>query len=115
MEEIKNSITEDTEETLNEECYTHAFKKPFEYQGDIYYELTFDFDKMTGADSLAIENELRRKGHAIAVKALDPEYKIRFAARACVQKIGHDAFEYMRIKDYAAIMQKVQTFLIALG
>ena len=34
--------------------YTHTFSKPFTYEGKTYERLTFDFDKLTGNDCLAI-------------------------------------------------------------
>ena len=39
-------------------AYTLKFKKPFEYDGQSYTELTFNWDALTGEDSLAIEAEL---------------------------------------------------------
>ena len=51
------AVTHDmTAEAVNEPVqadagvYTHTFKKPFEYAGETYTTLTFDFEKMTGRD-----------------------------------------------------------------
>ena len=46
-------------------AYTLKFKKPFEYDGQSYTELTFNWDALTGEDSLAIEAELQAMGKFI--------------------------------------------------
>jgi len=38
--------------------YKHTFKKPFEYEGRTYEELTFDFGRLKGRDMVAIENDV---------------------------------------------------------
>jgi hypothetical protein len=63
--------------------YTHKFKRPFEYQGKTFNELTFDWGKLTGRDGLAIENELQQIGKAVIVPTFSGDYLIRMAARAC--------------------------------
>ena len=59
------AVTHDmTAEAVNEPVqadagvYTHTFKKPFEYAGETYTTLTFDFEKMTGRDMVSIETEM---------------------------------------------------------
>ena len=39
--------------------YTHKFKTPFEYGGATYEELTFNFERLTGRDMVAIETEMQ--------------------------------------------------------
>ena len=60
------TVTHDmTAEVVNEPVqadagvYTHTFKKPFEYAGETYTTLTFDFEKMTGRDMVSIETEMQ--------------------------------------------------------
>lgn len=60
------AVTHDmTAESVNEPVqadagvYTHTFKKPFEYAGETYTTLTFDFEKMTGRDMVSIETEMQ--------------------------------------------------------
>lgn len=60
------AVTHDmTAEAVNEPVqadagvYTHTFKKPFEYAGETYTTLTFDFEKMTGRDMVSIETEMQ--------------------------------------------------------
>lgn len=92
--------------------YTHKFRKPFEYQGKTYNELTFEWDKLTGKDGLAIENELQQLGKALIAPAFSGEYLIRLAARACTVPLGADAFEIMPIADYNKIRSAARSFLL---
>lgn len=92
--------------------YTHKFKKPFEYQGKKYSELTFEWDSLTGKDGLAIENEMQQIGKPVIVPTFSGEYLVRFAARACTEPIGADAFELMKIADYNKIRSAARSFLL---
>lgn len=110
---------EEFEEALNEAnadsatAYVHYFKKPFEYQGKSYDHLTFDFEKLTGKDSLSVEAELQAKGIMLMVPTFSGPYLIRIAARACKEQIGSDALEQMRIADYSKIRSKARNFLLS--
>jgi hypothetical protein len=92
--------------------YTHKFRKPFEYQGKTYNELTFEWGKLTGKDGLAIENELQQLGKAVIVPTFSGEYLIRIAARACTVPLGADVFEIMPIADYNKIRSAARSFLL---
>lgn len=94
----------------SEYSYTHKFRKPFEYQNNTYNELTFEWDKLTGKDGLAIENELQQIGKAVIAPVFSGEYLIRIAARACTVPIGADAFEKMSISDYNKIRSAARSF-----
>jgi hypothetical protein len=100
------------EAAKSEYVYTHHFRRPFEYQGKTYTELTFDWDKLTGKDGLAIENEMQAIGKAVIVPTFSGEYLVRLAAKACTEPIGSDAFEYMRIGDYNKIRSAARSFLL---
>lgn len=88
------------------------FKKPVKYNGKEYSKLSFDFDKLTGRDGLAIEEELQMMNKTVIVPAFSGEYLVRMAARACTEKIGADIFDYMPIKDYNRIRSAARSFLI---
>ena len=116
--EFDEPIVVDAEEAKREadygaEVYVHEFKKPFKWEGKTYASLTFNFGKLTGADSLKIEGELKAMGWITVVPALDPQYKIRVAARACTERLGTDAFEAMPLGDFNRIMGRVQGFFMA--
>jgi hypothetical protein len=97
--------------------YVHKFAKPFTYNGKEYGELAFDWDSLTGRDSLDIEAEISQlmPGKIIIAEELSAEYLIRFAAKCCEEKIGSDAFELMPLRDYKAIKGKARGFLVAQG
>ncbi len=110
-EEFDEALTEST--TDSTATYIHHFKRPFEYQGKKYNELTFDFENLTGSDSLNVEAELQAKGIMVMVPTFSGPYLIRIAARACKEQIGSDAIEQMRIADYNRIRSKARNFLLS--
>ena len=94
--------------------YVHTFKKPFDYMGKKYKELTFDWESLTGRDSLDIEAEVEiTTGRAVIVPAFSGEYLIRMAAKACAEPIGYDALEFMPLVDYNKIRSPARSFLLA--
>lgn len=88
-------------------------RKPLMYNGTEYEELEFDFDGLTGNDSLEVEKELARRGVQVLVPAFSGEYLVRIAARACTAPIGHDAMLKMSIQDYNKIRSRVRNFLMS--
>lgn len=107
MENVADEAVE-TEETG---AYVHVFKRPFEYQGKTYDQLTFDFDSLTGRDHLAIENEMQAMGKLLLNEKFSGEFMIRAAARACTEKIGYDAFELMPFREYSKIRSEIRSFI----
>ena len=96
-----------------ENLFTLKLKKPINYDGTEYDEFSFDFDGLTGKDSLAVERELATRGIQVAVPAFSGEYIIRIAAKACTVPVGYDAFEKLSLKDYNRLRGKVRNFLMA--
>ena len=66
--------------------YTHTFKKPFTFEGVTYEKLTFNWDSLSGRDSVAIERELLRRGLTTVMAEFTPEYLAAMAARACAYR-----------------------------
>lgn len=93
--------------------YTHAFTDVFVWEGREYKSLDFDFSRLTGADSLAVENELSATGRAAAFPEFSGEYLVRIAARACATPIGADMIRAMPLKDYNAITRRARNFILA--
>ena len=93
--------------------FTLKLKKTLSYEGTDYTELAFDFDGLTGKDSLEVERELAMRGIQVVVPAFSGEYIIRIAAKACTSPLGSDAFEDMSIRDYNRLRSKVRNFLMA--
>lgn len=104
-EEAKNSV----------HTYVHKFSKPFNYEGEEYSELTFDWGKLTGRDSLAIEAEIAALGKALIAPEFSGDFLVRMASRACIQKIGYDVLLAAPMKDYNKIRGKARSFLLNAG
>ena len=132
----KATKTEDTEPEINEQeleiaeqaakkedanCYTFAFSTPFEFEGESYDKLSFDFGALTAADSLAIEAELTAIGTPAIVPEFSGDYLIRMAMRACTDrtsknlKIGIDTFMALPMAAYVKIRGKARSFLLRAG
>jgi len=96
----------------SEDFYKHEFRKPFVYEGKSYETLSFDFGGMTGRAGLEIEDELMTIGKTAIVPAFNGEYLIRFAAKACSEPIGEDAFKLMSYGDYNKITRQARNFIL---
>ncbi|MDD3109041.1 MAG: hypothetical protein PHH32_00165 [Eubacteriales bacterium] len=118
--ESKNlSIVDEEELELAQEdakaaqgTFTHTFKKPFSYNGTEYTSLTFDFEGLSGNDTLQIERELARKGRTVIVPEFNGDYLAHMASRACEETIGVDAFGMMSLRDFNAIRGAARRFLL---
>lgn len=103
-EDVVGSEAAIMEESTDSGVYTHKFSRPFDYEGRTITELSFDFDSLTGRDSLAVEAELRASGLPVVLKSFDGGYLVRMCARACTDEgISHDVFDVMPVKDYNKI------------
>lgn len=102
------------EETkINDGVTTITLGTPMEYNGQTYEEIHLALDDLTGEDSMAVENEIamRKKGTVI-FGALNNDYVMGIAARACKEPIGTDAFLRMKLKDYNKVKEAVRNFLL---
>lgn len=91
---------------------TIKFRKPVTYNGEQIQELTFDFDSLTGADSMNIDEELTAMGKFILSPAFSGPYLDRMAAKACTLPIGIDLFRTLSIRDYNRIRNAARAFLL---
>ncbi|MDF2984883.1 MAG: hypothetical protein K0R50_393 [Eubacterium sp.] len=120
MTDLKNTGVIDTKELSAAQkeaadsgnSYTHLFRKPYEYEDKTFTQVTFDWDKLTGDDALAIENELQQLGKPVIVPTFSGEYLVRMCARACTDPIGADFFKRMPIADYNKIRSASRSFLL---
>ena len=82
------------------------------YNGEEVTEHAFDFDKLTGADALNIEEELVSRGKTMYYGAInDANYLIRMAAKACTKPVGVDFFYKISIIDFERIKNRARFFL----
>lgn len=93
--------------------YTHTFSKPFTYEGQTYETLTFDFSGLTGADGIAAQEELERKGKVVMVPAMNPSYLCMISARACTVPLAVNVIQAMPLRDFNRITGKARSFLLA--
>lgn len=66
--------------------FTFQFKEPFTFEGHTFETLTFDWSRLTGADSLAIENVIVRRGKTLVAPAYTGDYLVGMAVRACTER-----------------------------
>ena len=93
--------------------YTHTFKAPVEINGEKHKALTFYFEKLTGEDVEAIEEELQDQNKYVLTPEISSAFQSMLAARAA--KIPADAIRRLPIRDYMAIKNKARNFLINMG
>lgn len=100
----------------NISTFTYKFEKPFTHEDKTYEELTFNWGKLTGADSLAIQNEVAAMtGRTVIAPVASAEYLVRMASRACATKIGIDVLMAMPLLDFNSIESAARNFLLKLA
>lgn len=120
-EEIEEKAKEAEAAGVDFSTYTHHFKKPFTYAGRTFDKLTFDWESLTGRDSLAIESELSMKGKTLVLPAYTGEYLVGMAARACTERddgkrvAGTDMLQAMPLGDFQKICGRARNFLLRSG
>ncbi len=92
--------------------YVHHFRNPFEYEGKTYETLTFNWGKLTGDDSLSIEEEMQAAGKPVIVPTFSGGYLMRMAARASSPRVGFDVLRALPISEYNQIRSKARSFLL---
>lgn len=94
------------------EIWKYKLKEPFEYQGETYTELEFDFGKLLGRDIVAIEHELEQlKINPFSHAGLSDSYAERAAGLACENIHDMFALEELWGADYNAVMSHARSFL----
>ncbi len=111
-EEELNEAERLAEENSEKNTYTHVFKEPFTYEDRTFETVTFDWERLTGSDGLAIEAELQKLGIALMVPAFSGEYLIRMAAKASVERISSDMIEALPLHDFNRIRSAGRSFLL---
>ena len=132
-DEKKTTTLEDTveqaerleAEALAEEdagIYTHILTTPLTYEGITYKKLTFNWNSLSGRDSVAIERELLSRNITTVIAQFTPEYLASMAARACTYRnddgfrtITTDALYELPILEFRAICDAARRFLLRLG
>lgn len=99
--------------------YTHRLKKPFTFDGKTVEEMHFDFDSLTGADTLAISAEMNRRFKNLVLPHLSWEFMTLMAVRACTDRdekgirlVNEKRLQALPMRDYNTIVGKVRDFLL---
>lgn len=99
--------------------YVHTFHQPFEYRGKTYDTLTFDWGTLTGADHLAIENEIVRQGKTLVMPEFSSEFLCCMAARACTERneegfrvISAEMLRALPMREFQSICKRARRFLL---
>lgn len=93
--------------------YEHVFKRPFEYAGTTYEQITFDFNRLNGYAAVEIENEMQNVGEMCMAPEASLGYQVRMAARAA--DIGIDLLMALPMREFSAITAAARRFLLDSG
>jgi hypothetical protein len=109
-EKTKASVEEllDAEEPKAE--YTIRFKEPFEYEGNVFDKLEFDFFKLTGSDFINIYREISRTGYVPFSARFDPDFCAIMAAKACRQGIDVEYIKKLPINKFEQLFNACRNF-----
>ena len=93
--------------------YTHTFKAPVEINGEKHKALTFYFEKLTGEDVEAIEEELQDQNKYVLTPEVSSVFQTMLAARAA--GVGADEIRRLPFGEYMKIKNQARSFLIESG
>lgn len=105
-----DSKKQEKESSLN---YTHNFKTPVEIEGKKYKSMTFYFEKLTGEDVEAIEEELQDQNKYVLTPEVSSVFQTMLAARAA--GVAADEIRRLPIGEYMKIKNKARSFLLESG
>ena len=123
MAELAEQLEEDAKTMTDVGSYEHVFKEPWENGVKVYDSLHFDWTKLTGGDSLAIEAELRLRGITLIAPAFTGDFLAGMAARACLERMDEDGTIVIRtvdikdlpMPDFLAITSQARNYLLHEG
>ena len=100
-------------------AYVHALKEPITYMGITYETLTFEWGALTGADYLAVENDLLRRGKTVVVPEFNSDFLCGMAVRACKERdpdgfrvLSTKVMSALPLRDFKKICQSARNFLL---
>lgn len=93
--------------------YTHNFKTPVEIEGQQYKSMTFYFEKLTGEDVEAIEEELQDQNKYVLTPEVSSAFQTMLAARAA--GVAADEIRRLPLGEYMKIKNQARSFLIESG
>lgn len=106
----------------DESVYIHTFNPPLLFQGITHESLAFDWGALTGADHLAIENDLLKQGKTLVMPEFTGEFLWGMAVRAChdrtpdgLRALAPDAMKALPLRDFQTICKRARAFLLRAG
>lgn len=95
---------------INENVY--PLLQPITFDGAELKSITLDFDKLTGADLLACERQLRQSGEVdnAFFKAMSLPYQVAVAAAAA--SVPVEQIKALKARDFTQVTQKTVNFLM---
>ena len=93
--------------------YTHTFKAPVEINGQKQKVLTFYFEKLTGEDVEANEEEFQDQNKYVLTPEVSSVFQTMLAARAA--GVGADEIRRLPLGEYMKIKNQARSFLIESG
>lgn len=97
----------------------HVFGEPYRFEGQTFERLDFDWTRLTGRDSLAIEEEiLLRKRKTVVDAKFSTDYLCGMAVRACTSRSAEGkafsvfAMEALPLSVFQKICGSARNFLI---
>lgn len=88
----------------------YEFTKPYKFEDKTYEEIELDFDSLKGSDIANAKKQFAANGNYTPVLATDPEFCALLVAKMINQPI--EFMTEMPARDYCAITQKTQGFLL---
>lgn len=124
-EEIKNTnLTKEDEKKIDEIAeemtsaegqWEYKLTKPIDIMGERYDTLHFDFETLTAADALNIDDELAAKGATTyMVESFNSRFLMHMAVKACKEPLEEETIKKMGITDFYKIKNRARNFLIRL-
>lgn len=102
--------------------YIHRFNPAFMLQGIAHESLTFHWSDLTGADHLAIENDLLMRGKTLVTPEFTGDFLCGMAVRACTDRtpdgfrvLDQNAMKAMPLRDFQMICKRARSFLLHVG
>lgn len=89
----------------------HKFSVPYEFEGETYTELEYDFSGLKGSDIAEIKKAWAGAGNYSPLPTTDSDFCARILAKVCKKPL--EFFEDMPAKDYCQLTQAVTNFLIS--
>lgn len=92
------------------DVYVHVFKSPFEWEGQTYEKLTFNFGGLTAADMEDVEDEMAEENRYAILPEYSAAYVLRLAAKAA--KVHISLIEHLPLREGNIIRKKARAFFM---